>query len=110
MVSARPCSRTAGTARRTTTNGCNEIAPGTAWLAALNARGETYSPTSWLTVSDGLEGDPFLVGPDETSPQLAGADNRTFPGAHHNDLRLGPADPAERSDREPLRRTDVAGC
>lgn len=72
--------------------GCNEIAPGTAWLAALNAHGETYGPTRWLTVYDGLEGDPFFVGPDEGSPALAGADNRTFPGAYHNDLRVGSAE------------------
>jgi pimeloyl-ACP methyl ester carboxylesterase len=72
--------------------GCNEIAPGTAWLAALNGPNgsrETYGPTRWLTVYDGLEGDPFFVGPDEGSPQLLGADNRTFPGAYHNDLRVG---------------------
>lgn len=75
--------------------GCNEIAPGTAWLASLNGPGgsrETYGPTRWMTVYDGLEGDPFFVGPDEGSPQLLGADNRTFPGAYHNDLRVGPAE------------------
>jgi len=72
--------------------GCNEIAPGTPWLAALNAYGETYGPTRWMTIYDGLEGDPFFVGPDEQSPRLAGADNRTFPGASHNDLRVGAAE------------------
>jgi hypothetical protein len=45
-----------------------------------------------MTVYNGLEGDPFFVGPDEQSPQLRGADNRTFPGAYHNDLRVGPAE------------------
>ena len=72
--------------------GCNEIAPGTAWLDELNGPGgarETYGQTSWMTVYNGLEGDPFFAGPDETSPQLLGADNRTFPGAYHNDLRVG---------------------
>jgi pimeloyl-ACP methyl ester carboxylesterase len=71
--------------------GCNEIAPGTAWLAQLNGPEgslETYPPTRWMTVYDGLEGDPFYVGPDSTSSQLRGADNRTFPGAYHNDLRV----------------------
>jgi pimeloyl-ACP methyl ester carboxylesterase len=75
--------------------GCNEIAPGTAWLDALNGPDgslETYGPTHWMTVYNGLEGDPFFVGPDEPSPQLRGADNRTFPGAYHNDLRVGPAE------------------
>jgi len=77
--------------------GCDEIAPGTQWLAALNAHGETYPPTQWMTVYDGAEGDPFFVGPDEPSPQLAGADNRTFNAAglhgdYHNDL---PVDPPE---------------
>jgi pimeloyl-ACP methyl ester carboxylesterase len=75
----------------TTYYGCNEIAPGTAWLAALDRR-ETYGPTRWQTIYDGFEGDPFFVGPDEGSPQLAGADNRTFPGAYHNDLRVGSAE------------------
>jgi pimeloyl-ACP methyl ester carboxylesterase len=72
--------------------GCNEFAPGTTWLAALNAYGETYGPTRWMTVYNGLEGDPFFAGPDEGSPALAGADNRTFPGAYHNDLRVGAAE------------------
>ena len=72
--------------------GCNEIAPGTAWLEQLNGPAgsrETYGPTSWMTVFNGLEGDPFFVGPDESSPRLLGAENRTFPGAYHNDLRVG---------------------
>jgi hypothetical protein len=45
-----------------------------------------------MTVYNGLEGDPFFVGPDEPSPQLRGADNRTFAGAYHNDLRVGAAE------------------
>jgi pimeloyl-ACP methyl ester carboxylesterase len=75
--------------------GCNEIAPGTARLDALNGTDrslETYGATRWMTVYNGFEGDPFFVGPDEPSPQLRGADNRTFPGAYHNDLRVGPAE------------------
>jgi len=77
----------------TTYYGCNEIAPGSPWLAQLNGPGgslETYPPTRWMTVYDGLEGDPFYVGPDAPSPALLGADNRTFPGAYHNDLRIVP--------------------
>ena len=68
--------------------GCDEIAPGTAWLAQLNGRGEAPRPTCWMAVYDGLEGDPFFVGPDEQSPHLAGAYNVTFPGYYHNDLRV----------------------
>jgi pimeloyl-ACP methyl ester carboxylesterase len=79
----------------TTYYGCNEIAPRSPWLAQLNGPDgsrETYGPTDWMTIYDGLEGDPFFVGPDEGSPALRGADNRTFPGAYHNDLRVGSAE------------------
>ena len=75
--------------------GCNEIAPDTPWLARLNGpagRDETYGPTHWMTIYDGAEGDPLFGGPDATSPHLKGADNRTFPGAYHNDLRVDPAE------------------
>ena len=70
--------------------GCDEIAPGTAWLAQLNSKGEAPRPTCWMSVYDGLEGDPLFVGPDEQSPHLAGAYNVTYPGAYHNDLRVDP--------------------
>jgi pimeloyl-ACP methyl ester carboxylesterase len=72
---------------------CDEIAAGTAWLARLNAFGETYGPTKWMTVYDGTgAGDPAYVGPTYAqSPALKGADNRQFPYAYHNDLRLDPA-------------------
>ena len=75
--------------------GCNEIVPGSVWLARLNGPDgslETYPPTKWMTVYNGLEGDPFFVGPDATSPGLRGADNVTFPGAYHNDLRVDPGE------------------
>ena len=75
--------------------GCNEIAPGTAWLARLNGPDgsrETYGPTRWMTVYDGAEGDPFYAGPDVPSPELRGALNTTFPGAYHNDLRVDSAE------------------
>lgn len=71
--------------------GCDEIAPGTNWLAQLNAAGEAPGPTCWMSVYDGAEGDPFFVGPDAQSPHLAGADNVTFPGYYHNDLRVATA-------------------
>lgn len=72
---------------------CDEIALGTPWLARLNAFGETYAPTAWMTVYDGSGvGDPAFVGPlYAQSPRLEGADNREFPGTYHNDLRLDPA-------------------
>jgi pimeloyl-ACP methyl ester carboxylesterase len=73
--------------------GCNEIAPGTPWLAALNRGDETPGPTRWMTVYNGAAGDPFFDPPyDEASPRLAGAVNRTYPGAYHNDLRVEPAE------------------
>lgn len=72
--------------------GCDEIAPGTQWLADLNAHGETYGPTQWMTVYNGAEGDPFFGPTLEQSPALAGADNRQFNtgvhGDYHNDLRV----------------------
>ena len=43
--------------------GCNEIAPGSSWLADLNGPGgsrETYAPTAWMTVYNGAAGDPFF--------------------------------------------------
>jgi len=71
---------------------CDEIAAGTAWLARLNAAGETYGPAKWMTVYDGSGvGDPAYVGPTYAqSPVLKGADNRAFPLTYHNDLRLDP--------------------
>lgn len=69
--------------------GCNEIAPGSAWLAKLNGRDETPGRTAYLSVYNGSAGDPFFDPPlDETSPHLAGAVNLTYPGAYHNDLRV----------------------
>jgi len=72
---------------------CDEIASGTAWLARLNAGGETYGPARWLTVYDGTgAGDPAYVGPTYAqSPRLEGALNKEFPNTYHNDLRLDPA-------------------
>jgi pimeloyl-ACP methyl ester carboxylesterase len=73
--------------------GCNEIAPGSKWLAALNAHGETPGPTAWMSVYDGSAGDPFFDPPyDEASPRLAGATNMTYPGAYHNNLRVDPTE------------------
>lgn len=75
---------------------CDEVAANTPWLAALNGPGgndETYGRTKWLTVFDGTgTGDPCYAGPDYAqSPVLRGAENRTYPGMYHNDLRIDPA-------------------
>ena len=81
--------------------GCDEIAPGTPWLAALNAVGESPGPTRWMTVYNGTDNaDPFFeqvpgVGDDRTSPRLEGALNKTYPGLYHNDLRVDPAPVAD---------------
>ena len=75
---------------------CDEIAAGTPWLAALNGpdgSDETYGPAKWLTVYDGSgAADPAFAGPDYAqSPALKGAENRTYAGTYHNDLRIDPA-------------------
>jgi pimeloyl-ACP methyl ester carboxylesterase len=73
--------------------GCNEIAPGSPWLAALNRGGETPGPINYMTVYNGSAGDPFFDPPlDQASPRLGGADNRTYAGAYHNDLRVDPVE------------------
>jgi triacylglycerol esterase/lipase EstA (alpha/beta hydrolase family) len=79
---------------------CNEIAAGTPWLADLNGpdgADETFAGPKWLTVYDGGgAGDPAYAGPTyAASPQLRGADNRTYPGTYHNDLRIDPTIVAE---------------
>ncbi|MEY2468287.1 MAG: triacylglycerol lipase [Actinomycetota bacterium] len=75
---------------------CNEVAADTPWLAALNGpdgNDETYGATKWLTVSDGSgAADPAFAGPMyAASPQLRGAENRTYPYTYHNDLRINAA-------------------
>ncbi len=72
--------------------GCDEIAPGTRWLARLNAHGEAPDPTRGMTVYDGTGvGDVFYGPEDAQSPRLQGADvNRVWPHTSHNDLRVAP--------------------
>ena len=81
----------------TTYYGCEEIAPGTPWLATLNAAGEAPGPTHWLSVYNGADNtDPFFqavpgVFDDNQSPHLEGADaNVSCPQTYHNDLRVRP--------------------
>lgn len=71
---------------------CDEIAAGTAWLAALNGpdgSDETYGPARWLTIYDGsgLRDAAFLTSAYAQSPVLKGADNRAL-SDNHNDLRI----------------------
>ena len=76
--------------------GCDEIAPGTAWLQQLNAGGEAIGPTHWMSVYNGADNtDPFFqqapgAFDDRGSPHLEGATNVTCPGTYHNDLRVRP--------------------
>jgi pimeloyl-ACP methyl ester carboxylesterase len=79
----------------TTYYGCEEIAPGTNWLKALNAAGEAPGPTKWMSVYNGTDSaDPFFVSgaafDDSRSPHLEGAVNLTFAQTYHNDLRVRP--------------------
>lgn len=74
---------------------CDEVAPGSRWLARLNARGEAPGPTRWMSLYNGSNGlDPFFLktpGYDDTqSPRLKGAANLMFPDAYHSDLRVRP--------------------
>jgi pimeloyl-ACP methyl ester carboxylesterase len=77
--------------------GCDEIAPGTNWLAGLNAAGEAPGPTHWMSVYNGTDNaDPFFMATpgvfdDRASPHLDGAVNLTYPMTYHNDLRVDPA-------------------
>ena len=73
--------------------GCNEISPGSPWLADLNKNDESPAPTKWMTVYNGGAGDPFFDPPlDQSSPALHGAVNKTYAGQYHNDLRVEPAE------------------
>lgn len=73
--------------------GCDELAPGSAWLHELNAAGEGLPPTRWMTVYDGSGAGDVFFGPTEAdSPRLALAEvNATYPNTSHNDLRVDPA-------------------
>jgi pimeloyl-ACP methyl ester carboxylesterase len=68
---------------------CKEVQPGSAWLAELNAPGESPGPTRWLTVCDctGVA-DDFYLGPDAESPLLKGAAALRFPYMNHFQLGL----------------------
>lgn len=63
---------------------CEEAHPGSAWLAELNAIGESPGPTQWMTVCDctGLA-DEFYLLMDAESPLLAGAKELRLPFVSH---------------------------
>jgi pimeloyl-ACP methyl ester carboxylesterase len=77
--------------------GCNELAPGSAWLRRLNGstgKTEAHGPTRLVTIYDGTGIDIFYsrwlfllpVG-DQDSPALRGAKNVKRPGLTHDELR-----------------------
>ena len=77
--------------------GCDELAPGSAWLTSLNGphgESETRGPTRYLTIYEGTGVDSFylpwlywLPVMDQDSPALRGAENRKIPGLTHDELR-----------------------
>lgn len=80
--------------------GCNELVPGSDWLARLNdgrGTGETPRPARYMTIYDGTGADIFyrswLFGwyfGDADSPALEGAENKRLPGLTHDELRTDP--------------------
>jgi triacylglycerol lipase len=81
--------------------GCDELAPGSAWLRNLNgplSEREAPRPTRYMTIYDGAGTDRFYlpwvfflpVG-DQDSPALRGAENHKLPGLTHDELRFHPA-------------------
>ncbi|MBW3663473.1 MAG: hypothetical protein KY469_10275 [Actinobacteria bacterium] len=74
--------------------GCDEIAPGTAWLDELNGDDETPDGPTYTTIYDGSGvADQFYVNggafDDSQSPRLEGAENIQLPGTAHNTLARG---------------------
>ncbi|MGH7771565.1 MAG: alpha/beta fold hydrolase [Candidatus Binatia bacterium] len=78
--------------------GCDELAPGSAWLRSLNGsngESEACETIRCLTIYDGTGADVFYlpwlfvlpVG-DQDSPALEGAENRRMPGLTHDELRI----------------------
>lgn len=77
-----------------------ELAPGSPWLAQLNAGGETPGPTRYMTLYDGTGwGDVLFPAPYQHSSALEGAENLAYNvvnGSHYDHLELprtpGPMD------------------
>jgi len=70
--------------------GCDEMEPGSAWLAELNAD-ETPGAIRFVTICDctGVA-DHFFLAVDARSPQLDGAENLEIPGSLHFMTARGP--------------------
>lgn len=82
--------RGAGTAH--VSHVCEETEPGSAWLAELNAAGETPPGPVYLTLYDGSGlTDNFYLAVDAESPRLDGACNHSMPGTPHATLARGDA-------------------
>jgi len=77
--------------------GCDELAPGSAWLRELNgpqSEREAPAPVRFTTIYDGTGADTFysrwlfwLPVRDQDSPALKGAKNVKTPGLTHDELR-----------------------
>jgi len=72
--------------------GCDEIHPGSPWLAALNTGDETPGEARYVTICDCTGAtDHFFLAVDARSPQLDGAQNIEVPGSAHFVTARGPA-------------------
>jgi pimeloyl-ACP methyl ester carboxylesterase len=80
-----------GTAEQGLLHVCDEVAPGSEWLAELNSIGHTPRGPKYLTLYDGTgTADDFYLGPDALSPQLRGACNHPLPFLDHFSLGWSP--------------------
>jgi triacylglycerol lipase len=69
---------------------CEEVEPGSAWLAELNSGDESPGPTEWMSVCDcSGAADQFFLGPDAESPVLKGSREVRLAGTAHNTLARG---------------------
>jgi len=69
---------------------CDEVEPGSDWLAELNSFGDTLPGIDYLTLLDGTGvADNFYLGPDASSPRLDGACNHNLPFTLHLPLARG---------------------
>ncbi|HVE75967.1 MAG TPA: hypothetical protein VND22_04265 [Actinomycetota bacterium] len=80
--------------------GCDEIVPGSQWLADLNSwdpageGDETPGPIRYMTIYDPVADNFFVnagIYDDTKSPRLTGANNNELPGALHLPLARGQA-------------------
>lgn len=67
---------------------CEELEPGSDWLAELNGDDETPPGPNYLVLYDSMA-DQFYMGPDAHSPRLDGACNVDIPFAFHLPVARG---------------------